>query len=40
MIHFLLMKIIMQVEYLATKLLKPEQVIIFNHNDFNDLEEK
>lgn len=25
---------------LATKLLKPEQVIIFNHNDFKDLEEK
>ena len=25
---------------LATKLLKPEQVIIFKHNDFKDLEEK
>lgn len=25
---------------LATKLLRPEQVIIFNHNDFKDLEEK
>ena len=25
---------------LATKLLKPEQVIIFNHNDYNDLENK
>ena len=25
---------------LATKLLKPEQVVIFNHNDFIDLEEK
>ena len=25
---------------LATKLLKPEQVIIFNHNDYKDLEEK
>jgi len=25
---------------LATKLLKPEQVIVFNHNDYNDLENK
>ena len=25
---------------LATKLLKPEQVIIFNHNDFEDLEKR
>ena len=25
---------------IATKLLKPEQVIIFNHNDYNDLKEK
>ncbi len=25
---------------LATKLLRPEQVIIFKHNDYNDLEEK
>lgn len=25
---------------LATKLLKPEQVIIFNHNDYNDLDDK
>ena len=25
---------------LATKLLKPEQVIVFNHNDFKDLEKK
>ncbi|MDZ7880459.1 MAG: aminotransferase class I/II-fold pyridoxal phosphate-dependent enzyme [Saprospiraceae bacterium] len=25
---------------LATKLLKPEQVIVFNHNDFLDLKEK